>query len=362
MASVFAHDCKPICHRQSIPIASLFSCNKTTKHLNFNTFAKAYIMKCCQLKLNLAPQMKLYILAIDISQITEQSWTNLGVLHTISHIFRISWRILHGSQFWTEIGHKFNYFMRGKCNETVGWEEAKGKFFMLVKQLKIHSITELVKIAKMIVRKIWDCHSKCLEEWAFLVYKKNMYRVKFALKFNKMCYVWLCLCVCVFFPFCLPFALCCSFSRHRYWNVFGNRLIKCLWIDYFVWLTKAIAIKIELQRPKNLCLWSLCGPLLLFFFLSRSKCSIYIYDYMKHWLVSIANSFSWFLSSLGSIHRHRRLLSIHFDQPLNFSSIQFWSMFSSVLIWLEYSVSIDYWAVCIYEITWHVPSILLIFN
>lgn len=199
MASVFAHDCKPICHRQSIPIASLFSCNKTTKHLNFNTFAKAYIMKCCQLKLNLAPQMKLYILAIDISQITEQSWTNLGVLHTVSHIFRISWRILHGSQFWTEIGHKFNYFMRGKCNETVGWEEAKGKFFMLVKQLKIHSITELVKIAKMIVRKIWDCHSKSLEEWAFLVYKKNMYRVKFALKFNKMCYVWLCLCVCVFF-------------------------------------------------------------------------------------------------------------------------------------------------------------------
>lgn len=35
--------------------------------------------------------------------------------------------------------------MRGKCNETVGWEEAKGKNFMLVKQLKIHSITELVK-------------------------------------------------------------------------------------------------------------------------------------------------------------------------------------------------------------------------
>lgn len=72
MASVFAHDCKPICHRQSIPIASLFSCNKTTKHLNFNTFAKAYIMKCCQLKLNLPPQMKLYILAIDISNKAEQ--------------------------------------------------------------------------------------------------------------------------------------------------------------------------------------------------------------------------------------------------------------------------------------------------
>lgn len=252
--------------------------------------------------------------------------------------------------------------MRGKCNDTVGWEEAKGKFFMLVKQLKIHSITELVKIAKMIVRKIWDCHSKCLEEWAFLVYKKNMYRVKFALKFNKMCYVWLCLCVCVFFSLLSAFCSVLLFLSASVLKRVRKSINKMPLNWLFRVTDKSDRNKNRIAKAQESVPLEFMWPVIIIFFLSRSKCSIYIYDYMKHWLVSIANSFSWFLSSLGSIHRHRRLLSIHFDQPLNFSSIQFWSMFSSVLIWLEYSVSIDYWAVCIYEITWHVPSILLIFN
>lgn len=86
----------------------------------------------------------------------------------------------------------------------------------------------------------------------------------------------------------------CKWNLHRnlikcyclvkYSNVFGNRLMKCFYIHYFA-TDNAKRNKIECKELVN-DISSVSVVVILFFF-----DTIYIFDYMKHWLESFAIHF-----------------------------------------------------------------------
>lgn len=150
----------------------------------------------------------------------------------------------------------------------------------------------------MILWKVWLAFKERIYFWRMSIldsngfhWKRNRYRAKF----NEMRdSIWDFL--CVFFDF-----VRCSIAARTVLyignHVFGNRLTKCFYIHRFLLRpTKVIAKNIHIFGALHS--YFTVHYYFQYILLTPHKI-IYIYDCSKHWLVSIANSFSWFLSSFG---------------------------------------------------------------